>query len=249
MKKSVIALILIAALLSAGCGSTSVQPTVTPAQTEIPAAAETPDQTDNSDQGEGLADENSEALQPGPYASYAVNQATVVEIGDEMIQTTTDVNAADDFENTINFVPTQDTLVYDSQGNKLSLSDLKKGDLITVYTGIYTPTPMIMPPQFQAEIIIIENASAEKPCFTWADTFIMDGEGMLTGAGETLTLTIDDSVNVVDRDDAETKVALENMDLLVFYDSSTRSIPAQTTPLKVVVLGSNEQALENINAQ
>ena len=37
-------------------------------------------------------------------------------------------------------------------------------------------------------------------------------------------------------------------DLIVFYDVSTKSIPAQTTPTKVVVLGENEIALKQIEA-
>ena len=72
---------------------------------------------------------------------------------------------------------------------------------------------------------------------------------MLVGAGNTLALNMNDEVPVVDREDAGTEAALENMDLLIFYDMSTKSVPAQTTPLKVVVLGSNELALANINMQ
>lgn len=243
MKKSVIVLLLILALLSAGCGSAATQPTETPAETETPAVTESPAQT------EVPADEGGDTVVLEPMASYTANKVTVVEIGEEFIQTTTDVNDADNYENTINYVANQNTLVYDAQGNKLSLSDLKEGDLITAYTGAYTPAPMIMPPQYQAEIIIIEDPEAESPVYSCADTFIADEEGMLVGAGNTLALNMSDEVPVVDREDAETEAALENMDLLIFYDMSTKSVPAQTTPLKVVVLGSNELALANINMQ
>ena len=168
---------------------------------------------------------------------------------EEFIQTTTDVNDADNYENTINYVPGEDTLVFDAQGNQLSLGDVKAGDLLTVYTGAYTPAPMIMPPQYQAEIIIIEDLEAESPVFTCADTFVADEEGMLVGLGNTLALNMSEDVEVVDREGQACEAALENMDLLVFYDAATKSVPAQTTPLKVVVLGENELALSNINDQ
>lgn len=242
MKKTVIALLLIMALLCAGCGSTAAQPTETPAQTETPAT-ETPEQTQTP------ADESEDSMVLEPMASFISYQVTVTEVLEEFIQTTTDVNDADNYENTINYVPGEDTLVFDAQGNRLSLSDVKAGDLLTVYTGAYTPAPMIMPPQYQAEIIIIEDPEAESPVFTFADTFVAGEEGMLVGLGNTLALNMSEDVEIVDRDGQAWEDELENMDLLVFYDVSTKSIPAQTTPLKVVVLGQNEQALSNMNAQ
>lgn len=243
MKKTVIALLLIMALLCAGCGSTTAQPTETPAQTETPAATETPEQTETP------TDESEDSLVLEPMASYISYQVTVTEVLEEFIQTTTDVNDADNYENTINYVPGEDTLVFDAQGNQLSLGDVKAGDLLTVYTGAYTPAPMIMPPQYQAEIIIIEDLEAESPVFTCADTFVADEEGMLVGLGNTLALNMSEDVEVVDREGQAWEDELENMDLLVFYDAATKSVPAQTTPLKVVVLGENELALSNINDQ
>ena len=195
----------------------------------------------------GIESEDSLVLEP--MASYISYQVTVTEVLEEFIQTTTDVNDADNYENTINYVPGEDTLVFDAQGNQLSLGDVKAGDLLTVYTGAYTPAPMIMPPQYQAEIIIIEDPEAESPVFTCADTFVADEEGMLVGLGNTLALNMSEDVEVVDREGQACEAELENMDLLVFYDVSTKSIPAQTTPLKVVLLGQNEQALSNMNAQ
>ena len=243
MKKTVIAFLLIMALLCAGCGSSAAQPTETPATTETPAATESPAET------EAPADESGDSVELEPMASYIANQATVTDVVEEFIQTTTDVNDAENYENTINFVPTQDTLVFDAQGNQLSVSDIEAGDLITVYTGAYTPAPLIMPPQYQAEIIIIEDPEAESPVFTCADTFVADEEGLLTGLGNTLALNMSDEVEIVDRNGQPCEAELANMDLLVFYAESTKSVPAQTTPLKVVVLGSNEQALANIDAQ
>ena len=51
-----------------------------------------------------------------------------------------------------------------------------------------------------------------------------------------------------DKDEKEYKGDINKNDLIVFYDVSTKSIPAQTTPTKVVVLGENEIALKQIEA-
>ena len=98
MKKTVIAILLIVALLCAGCGSTAAQPTETPAQTETPAT-ETPEQTQTP------ADESEDSMVLEPMASYISYQVTVTEVLEEFIQTTTDVNDADNYENTIKPIP------------------------------------------------------------------------------------------------------------------------------------------------
>ena len=107
---------------------------------------------------------------------------------------------------------------------------------------------MILPPQYQANIIILLDSAAEEAGFTCADTFILV-EGMLTGTGNTLALNLTEDVEIVDREGNPTQEELANQDLLVLYGASTRSIPAQTTPSKIVVLGTNELALGSINAQ
>ena len=57
-----------------------------------------------------------------------------------------------------------------------------------------------------------------------------------------------DDTKIVDKDEKEYKGDLDKNDLIVFYSVSTKSIPAQTTPTKVVVLGKNEIALKQIEA-
>lgn len=57
-----------------------------------------------------------------------------------------------------------------------------------------------------------------------------------------------DDTKIVDKDEKEYKGDINKNDLIVFYDVSTKSIPAQTTPTKVVVLGENEIALKQIEA-
>ena len=52
----------------------------------------------------------------------------------------------------------------------------------------------------------------------------------------TLQLKLDGSVNIMTTNNQYFQGSPENHDLVVLYDTSTRSIPAQTTPKKIVVL-------------
>ena len=233
MKKTLIAMLLVVAMLAAGCGSTATAPTATPAPTAEPTV-------------EPTADPEMEA--PIVMPSYIANQVTVLAVQENMFETTHNPDEPENREFVVNYTIMDDTLIFDQAGNKLSLEDVKEGSLLDVYTGAYTPAPMIMPPQYQANIIILLDPEAEEAGFTCADTFIMV-DGMLTGTGNTLALNLTEDVEIVDRDGNPTQEELENKDLLVFYGASTRSIPAQTSPTKIVVLGTNELALGNINAQ
>ena len=180
--------------------------------------------------------------------SYIANQVTVLSLQDNMFETTQNPDEPENREFIVNYTIQDETLIFDQAGNKLSLEDVKEGSLLDVYTGTYTPAPMIMPPQYQANIIILLDPEAEEAGFTCADTFLLV-DGMLTGAGNTLALNLTGDVEIVDRDGNPTQEELANKDLLVFYGASTRSIPAQTCPTKIVLLGTNELALGSINAQ
>ena len=233
MKKTLIAMLLLTALLCAACGTAAPAPTAEPAPTELPAPVPTDDP---------------EMEPPLEMPSYIANQVTVLSLQDNMFETTKNPDEPENREYIVNYTIMDDTLIFDQAGNKLSLEDVKEGSLLDVYTGAYTPSPMIRPPQYQANIIIVLDSEAEEAGFTCADTFLLV-DGMLTGAGNTLALNLTEDVEIVDRDGNPTQEELANKDLLVFYGASTRSIPAQTSPTKIVILGTNELALGSINAQ
>ena len=233
MKKTLIAMLLLTSLLCAACGTAAPAPTAEPVPTELPAPVPTDDP---------------EMEPPLEMPSYIANQVTVLSLQDNMFETTKNPDEPENREYIVNYTIMDDTLIFDQTGNKLSLEDVKEGSLLDVYTGAYTPAPMIMPPQYQANIIIVLDSEAEEAGFTCADTFLLV-DGMLTGAGNTLALNLTEDVEIVDRDGNPTQEELANKDLLVFYGASTRSIPAQTSPTKIVILGTNELALGSINAQ
>lgn len=193
-----------------------------------------------------VSEEGEDISAPVSMPSYISNTVTVTEAGEGRIATTLNKEDAENPENTINYTIQEDTLVFNSKGEKKEVKDIEKGADITVFTGSYTPAPLIMPPQYQANVIIINDA--EQVSFVDVDTYLA-GTEYLVNAANTLAINIDKETKIVDKDEKSfTGETLENNDLIVFYGASTRSIPAQTVPSKVVVLGENETALAQIAA-
>lgn len=102
------------------------------------------------------------------------------------------------------------------------------GSEVTGYYDANAMMIMIYPPQYVAVAVMVSNS---KP-FIKVDLFDKD----LISADKTLKLKISKDTQVISKDGKEFKGALKNRKLAVFYGTSTRSIPAQTTPDKVVVL-------------
>lgn len=103
------------------------------------------------------------------------------------------------------------------------------------FIGFYDarlPVPMIYPPQYTAVAIAVDLPAGQS---VKVDRFDED----LISFDNTLKLNIADTTEIVFEDGMEFPGDLEilvNRKLIVVYDISTRSIPAQTTPLKVVIL-------------
>ena len=250
MKKNLIAIIALTAALAASTSAFADTVQISEEELNKPASTYAPDAMPTPEiQGDImlLNGEETDTTAPVETASYISVDVTVVKTDsnvDGIIKTTTDVNKKDDQNNTVNLKITDDTLVYDNLGNKKALSDLTDGSKITVFTGSYEPTPLILPVQYTANVIIING---DKEGNVNADTYLADEEGY-TNAANTLNIAAADDTKIVDKDEKEYKGDLDKNDLIVFYGVSTKSIPAQTTPTKVVVLGKNEIALKQIEA-
>ena len=250
MKKNLIAIIALTAALAASTSAFADTVQISEEELNKPVSTYAPDAMPTPEiQGDImlLNGEETDVAAPVETASYISVDVTVVKTDsdvDGIIKTTTDVNNKDDQNNTVNLKITDDTLVYDNLGNKKALSDLTDGSKITVFTGSYEPTPLILPVQYTANVIIING---DKEGNVNADTYLADEEGY-TNAANTLNIATADDTKIVDKDEKEYKGDLDKNDLIVFYGVSTKSIPAQTTPTKVVVLGKNEIALKQIEA-
>ncbi|WP_153733417.1 stalk domain-containing protein [Sporosarcina obsidiansis] len=125
---------------------------------------------------------------------------------------------------------TKDTLIFDNTGKQV---ELKKGDKVVGYTDADKPMIMIYPPQYSPDVVIVET---EKMGSVAVGNF--DEE--LLNKDLKLQLHVDEKTDLSSVSGKNVKVEdLADKDLLVFYTVTTRSIPAQTTPEKVVVLDGN----------
>lgn len=122
---------------------------------------------------------------------------------------------------------TKDTLVFDNAGKKV---ELKKGDKIVAYTFANKSQKEIYPPQFNPEIVIVES---EEVGLVEFDYFFET----LTNTYGILKLNISKETEVLNSKGEKIEPEeLVEKNLAVFYTTSTESMPAQTTPTKVIVI-------------
>lgn len=122
---------------------------------------------------------------------------------------------------------TKDTLIFDNTGKKV---ELKEGDKIVAYTFANKPQKLIYPPQFDPDVVIVETKEAG---FVEVDYFFEN----LTNTYNRLKLSIGENTELLNtKGEKVTAKDLVEKNLVVFYTASTKSIPAQTTPSKVIVL-------------
>ncbi|MFJ7661861.1 stalk domain-containing protein [Lysinibacillus sp. NPDC097162] len=165
-------------------------------------------------------DEQSPQVQP-IFIKVAGTIENVEERNDATYYTTKDG------ENTNVFVVNKDTLIFDNTGKEVKL---QKGDKVTAYTYANKPMLMIYPPQYNPEVIIVE--SKEMGSVT-VDFFNKD----LINTDNSLKLNVGEETVVQSQSGKEVSAKdLAEQHLLVFYTITTRSIPAQTPPTKVIVL-------------
>ena len=101
------------------------------------------------------------------------------------------------------------------------------GDTITGFFLMDMPMAMIYPPQYNVSVI----ANGE---FTNLHVDRFDEE--LVSYDGSLMLNIDGDTEIILQDGEPFDCELAHRKLVVVYDISTRSIPAQTTPSKIIVL-------------
>ena len=123
--------------------------------------------------------------------------------------------------NIVNFVITPDTYVVD-------FTTLSVGMRCTFWYRADAPTPLIYPPQYNAVVVAQDSE----------DEFVEVGyfNSALINEEQSLRLNIDGTVDVRTTNNQYFQGSPANNNLVVSYRTSTRSMPAQTTPTSVVVL-------------
>jgi hypothetical protein len=91
------------------------------------------------------------------------------------------------------------------------------------------PVTMVYPPRHKAEVVAVDLPEGQS---VKVDRF----DAGLVSSDEQLQLNISDDTEVVLQNGAAFDGELAGRRLAVLYDVETKSIPAQTTPLKVVVM-------------
>lgn len=121
----------------------------------------------------------------------------------------------------INFHVSADTMIIDNVR-------LRRGMRIAAYYDRNLPTPAIFPPQYHAQLITVLRQNQQVMLSYFDDSLLAEGgelqlnigsaTRMFTGNGQTFTCNPGGNV------------------LLVYYTMTTRSIPPQTTPQRIIVL-------------
>ena len=109
---------------------------------------------------------------------------------------------------------------------------LNVGDQVTFFYPLDGPVPLIYPPRYQAA------AAVHTPCGTYATLDIFTRSpmnGQLTNEDDTLRLNLSRRTWMTLPNGQPFGGALSGKLLLVLYGATTRSIPAQTTPDRIIV--------------
>lgn len=102
------------------------------------------------------------------------------------------------------------------------------GDRITGYYDGDAPVPLIYPPQYRALIIVKDHPNQNvKVDFFNSQLVSRDGQ---------LQLNISSYTQILLTNGQPFSRNPANRDLIVIYGPSTKSIPAQTTPYRIIVL-------------
>ncbi len=109
----------------------------------------------------------------------------------------------------------------------LDQKPIRRGDTIIVFYDTMAPMPLIYPPQYRAVVIVFPNKNE----FAMFDYF----DRNLRNSDNTLVLNLSGTTSYQLPNGQYYLGVPGNQYLLVLYSSQTRSIPAQTTPSRIVV--------------
>lgn len=123
---------------------------------------------------------------------------------------------------------------------KLEKQALKKGIYVEVYYDKNKPVPLIYPATITPEIIVVlGNELGQVKVSKFDEQFLsLDHDLKLNLSEETILLNM--KGESIQKDD------LKGKELIVFYSFATKSIPAQTTPKKIIALELEDELSWNV---
>lgn len=121
------------------------------------------------------------------------------------------------------------TKFYNSNGEEINIEAIKPESTITVYMDSSRPVPMIYPPRYIVDVVIVDDGEVN-----FADVAKFDDK-LVSDTNSVKLIENEDTIIVDDEGNEKTWEDVKNANAIVFYTASTRSIPAQTSPSKVVI--------------
>lgn len=179
---------------------------------------------DVNDKGTGAADERQES-------EYVVRSGIITEVQDMGEYHRIQVG---DFDNGIIFNVRPEVFAVDQKtGKKTAIKDLAKDMSITAVIPANVPMALSLPPQTSGAVAFIINSEGAS-----VDVSLYDEE--LINKENSLKLNLSDDTVIVDTEGTEKIYSAEDVkgkNCVVLYTVTTRSIPAQTNPEMVIILG------------
>lgn len=131
-----------------------------------------------------------------------------------------------DNRETINIVVSPDTYVLDQE-------PIRRGDRITVFYDTMAPVPLIYPPQYRAAALL-KTAFRQYAMLDYFDRGLLNSDQTLQLMPSSATVTqLANGQNFIG--------TVGDQFMLVLYGATTRSIPAQTTPDRIIVFCSPDR--------
>ena len=118
-------------------------------------------------------------------------------------------------------------ILVDTSTYVLDQKPVRRGDPVIVFYDITAPVPLIYPPQYKAVAMLVRSCNE----FAMLDYFDQN----LRNSENTLILNPSGSTTVQLPNGQYYQGTLGNQYMLVLYTTNTRSIPAQTTPVRIIV--------------
>ncbi|ARD48354.1 hypothetical protein SporoP37_09400 [Sporosarcina sp. P37] len=125
------------------------------------------------------------------------------------------------YGNVVNFVVEPTTYFVDHV-------KIKAGDRVTGFYDADAPTPFIYPPQFRA-LVMCKDSRRQHVKVDYFNRRLESSDG-------TLQINLSPQTEILLTNGQSFKGNIAQRNLVVIYDTSSRSIPAQTTPHRIIVL-------------
>lgn len=138
---------------------------------------------------------------------------------------------------------TATTPIFDqTTGERLTIDQVKEGQTVHYYYDRNKPMILIYPAQISPDFVVVEQEKQMGHVFvgTFNEQFVSNDQA--------LELNIDEETIIENQYGKTVSIQeLKDQELIVFYTMTTRSLPPQTSPTKVIVFEPQEKAIQTID--